>query len=204
MYITLDLGQLDPSLIPNATSYKLVGLESPTPFLQVGGSTFKGDYETLIGTEIILQDSPQAGTPASSRILQPVGMTSNRIRFKEVQLIPKTFPGRNSGVGEDGNDEIRTSDIRNKTLGGVSREKTATFFPIASREAGVIQPPARGKRRWHKRPEGYHTDEDEDQGKSKSGSTPNEANGMTEGNTTNAGQGNEDVNIEADRDKVTR
>lgn len=32
------------------------GLDSPTPFVQLAGNIFKGNHESLLGTEIILQE----------------------------------------------------------------------------------------------------------------------------------------------------
>lgn len=40
------------------------GLETARPFLQIGGSTFRGEHETLIGTEIIFQE-PSASSDLS-------------------------------------------------------------------------------------------------------------------------------------------
>jgi len=103
-----------------------------------------------------------AGSSSSPRTLQPLATTSNRVRFREVHLVPKTHPGESQGVGEDdSNVDTRVGDARSKTLGGVSREKTASFFPIGSKEKAVAAVPNKGKRRWHKRPEGYHTSDEE-------------------------------------------
>jgi len=105
-----------------------------------------------------------AGSLSASRMLQPLATTSNRIRFREVDLVPKTFPGDTHGAGEDeenNNVNLRIEEAQSKTLGGVSRERRATFFPIASKEKGGIPSQLKGKRRWHKRPEGYHTSDEE-------------------------------------------
>jgi hypothetical protein len=73
--------------------------------------------------------------------------------------VPKTHASESRGAGEDdSNVDIRVGDAKSKTLGGVSREKTASFFPIGSKEKAVEN---KGKRRWHKRPEGYHTSDEE-------------------------------------------
>jgi hypothetical protein len=84
-------------------------------------------------------------------------MTSQRIRFKEVRLVPR----------EDAEDEpeaARHSPEREKsvprtTLGGVSREVTSAFFPAMRKDA--VQLP-KMRRRFFKRPDGYRTSEDED------------------------------------------
>jgi TFIIIC subunit triple barrel domain len=40
------------------------GLETAKPFLQIGGNTFRGEHETLIGTEVIFQE-PSASSDLS-------------------------------------------------------------------------------------------------------------------------------------------
>jgi hypothetical protein len=48
---------------------------------------------------------------------------------------------------------------QNKTLGGVSREKQAEFFP--SSRKGALLDRQKGRRRWRKRPEEYNTSDEE-------------------------------------------
>ena len=52
-YVTLDLVQAEPQLIPQSSSYRLAGLDTPTPFLQLQGTTFRGEHTELLGSEII-------------------------------------------------------------------------------------------------------------------------------------------------------
>ncbi|PBK60833.1 hypothetical protein ARMSODRAFT_897534 [Armillaria solidipes] len=52
-YVTLELGNVEPSLIPSCDSYHLVCLDTPTPFLQLAGMVLKGRHETLLGTELL-------------------------------------------------------------------------------------------------------------------------------------------------------
>ncbi|KDQ57938.1 hypothetical protein JAAARDRAFT_193425 [Jaapia argillacea MUCL 33604] len=95
-YLTLDLGSVEPTLVPSSSSYRLIGLDTPTPFLQLAGSIFKGQHQSLLGTELLFTDNvasphpaPEDAEPNKPRSLLPVGTTSHRIRFKEVQLKPK-------------------------------------------------------------------------------------------------------------------
>lgn len=229
MYITLDLGQLDPSLLPNSTSYKLiVSFQSVTwrlDHLIVRTRVWKlrlhssklvavHSRETMrvyLGQRLfyrilrsvslsrahaIVPYEREPTAAASSRTLQPVATTGDRIRFKEVHLVPKNYPGDPRGVEDDDNGN---GNARPKTLGGVSREKTAAFFPIASKEPGLIQQPApKGKRRWHKRPEGYHTDEEEGRkGPMKSGTAKGGNAGDTEG-TQDPEQEDQEMTAETD------
>ncbi|KAK0489816.1 hypothetical protein EDD18DRAFT_570376 [Armillaria luteobubalina] len=51
--ITLELGKVEPSLIPSCDSYHLVGLDTPTAFLQLAGTMLEGRHEVLLGTELL-------------------------------------------------------------------------------------------------------------------------------------------------------
>lgn len=81
--------------------------------------------------------------------------TEHRIRFKEVHLVPKD----QATTGEDAMFDDDTTTKR--TLGGVSREpRSAAFVPaVKSGKKPLFQGPKQ-KRRWHKRPEGYNTDDE--------------------------------------------
>ncbi|KAF8888993.1 hypothetical protein BD779DRAFT_1521401 [Infundibulicybe gibba] len=59
-YVTLDLGPIEPTLLPSSSTYSLIGLDTPTPFLQLSGSVFKGYHNELLGTEILFTDGKGA------------------------------------------------------------------------------------------------------------------------------------------------
>ncbi|KAG6914642.1 hypothetical protein DXG01_016174 [Tephrocybe rancida] len=84
-YVTLDLGSIEPSLVPSSSTYRLIGLDTPTPFLQLSGTILKGRHETLLGSEILFTDPPD------KRSLTPLTppTTSTRICFSEARLLPK-------------------------------------------------------------------------------------------------------------------
>ncbi|KAI0085272.1 hypothetical protein BDY19DRAFT_909230 [Irpex rosettiformis] len=106
-YVTLDLGSIEPTLVPSSSSFRLIGLDSPTPFLQLSGTVFKGEHQTLLGTELLFTDSK--GTSGArlllfqlvlqrseddqgernKKTLTHVANTERRIRFKEVELQTK-------------------------------------------------------------------------------------------------------------------
>jgi len=98
-YVTLDLGQVDQALIPSSSTYRLIGLDTPTPFLQLSGVVLKGQHQTLLGTELLFTDpieqkpdiDPSASTPPTRKRndVEFFASTERRIRFKEVQLKPK-------------------------------------------------------------------------------------------------------------------
>ncbi|CAE6468677.1 unnamed protein product [Rhizoctonia solani] len=76
-YLTLDLGAVDPSLLANCPSIRLIGLETPTPFLQLGDLVFQGIHTRTLGTELVLDTH---GVIAQSE---------HKVLFNPVQLIPK-------------------------------------------------------------------------------------------------------------------
>ncbi|KAF8978645.1 hypothetical protein BDQ17DRAFT_1264090 [Cyathus striatus] len=55
-YVTLDLGSIEPTLVPSSSSYRLIGLDSPTPFLQLSGTILKGRHDSLLGTELLFTE----------------------------------------------------------------------------------------------------------------------------------------------------
>lgn len=88
-YLVLELGAVDPSLIPNCASMRLVGLETPTPFLQLGDSVFKGIHVSNLGTELLFNDATPDGP---SRSLTLHAQTEHKILFNPVMLTPKQAP----------------------------------------------------------------------------------------------------------------
>ncbi|KAG2093522.1 uncharacterized protein F5147DRAFT_720860 [Suillus discolor] len=87
-YVTLDLGTVEPTLLPSSSTYRLVGLDTPTPFLQLSGSFFRGRHDTLLGSELLFNEGKN-DSERNTRALAHVGVTERRIRFKEVQLRQK-------------------------------------------------------------------------------------------------------------------
>ena len=80
-YVVLDLGNVEPTLVPTSSTYKLIvsstflrgwlhllnrsqGLDTPTPFLQLQGTIFKGRHDLLLGTELLFTDDKGAFVPS--------------------------------------------------------------------------------------------------------------------------------------------
>ncbi|CEL51523.1 hypothetical protein RSOLAG1IB_00058 [Rhizoctonia solani AG-1 IB] len=78
-YITLDITGVDPSLLSNCASIRLAGLETPTPFLQLGDLVFQGIHAETLGTELVFDDAGGVFTQSERKVL-----------FNPVQLIPKS------------------------------------------------------------------------------------------------------------------
>ena len=74
-YVVLDLGNIEPTLVPSSSTYRLIvrlffaswssvwadekslqGLDTPTPFLQLSGTILKGRHDNLLGSELIFSD----------------------------------------------------------------------------------------------------------------------------------------------------
>ncbi|KAK0203031.1 hypothetical protein DFS33DRAFT_949891 [Desarmillaria ectypa] len=88
-YVTLDLGSVEPSLLPSSASYRLIGLDTSTPFLQLSGTVLKGRHEYLLGTELLFADGKDASADRSKRTVAYLASTKQRVCFKEVRLQPK-------------------------------------------------------------------------------------------------------------------
>ena len=89
-------------------SYRNQGLDTPSPFLQLSGTFFKGQHDSLLGTEIMFTEAKGTWTSnhpthvtagicvlfvddqdRSKKCVAPLATTERRIRFREVQLVPK-------------------------------------------------------------------------------------------------------------------
>ncbi|KAJ7262782.1 hypothetical protein B0H12DRAFT_1104405 [Mycena haematopus] len=111
IYVTLDLGNVEPSLIPSSSHYRLIGLDTPTPFLQLSGTIFKGRHDTLLGAELLFTDGKDPSDP-SKRAIVHIANTEQRINFKEVQLKPKKpADAEGTRVEKDG---LEVDDITGK------------------------------------------------------------------------------------------
>ncbi|CDO68547.1 hypothetical protein BN946_scf184998.g44 [Trametes cinnabarina] len=91
-YVTLDLGTIEPTLVPSSSSFRIIGLDTPTPYLQLSGTKLKGQHQSLLGTELLFteaSDESQQHSAHGKKPLVPVATTERRIRFKEIELKPK-------------------------------------------------------------------------------------------------------------------
>ncbi|KAL4245059.1 hypothetical protein ABKN59_010121 [Abortiporus biennis] len=111
VYVTLDLGQVEPTLVPSTSSYRLIGLDTPTPYLQLSGTVFKGQHQHILGTELLFTDSKEDHQDRSkSSSITHISTTEQRIRFKEVEVKPK------KSVSEDQTETQTTSTSTKKNL----------------------------------------------------------------------------------------
>ncbi|KAK0218900.1 hypothetical protein IW262DRAFT_1494898 [Armillaria fumosa] len=80
LYVTLELENVEPALIPSCDSYHLVGLDTRMPFLQLAGTVLKGRHE-MLGTEPLFSEYEDAVSYMES--------TRQCICFGEVRLEEK-------------------------------------------------------------------------------------------------------------------
>ncbi|EKM74215.1 hypothetical protein AGABI1DRAFT_109971 [Agaricus bisporus var. burnettii JB137-S8] len=95
-YVVLDLGNTEPTLVPSSQTYRLIGLDTPTPYLQLSGTILQGRHENLLGSELLFTDdkgysgrSIHLDAMGKKKSVTHVSTTSKRISFKEVRLRPK-------------------------------------------------------------------------------------------------------------------
>jgi len=164
-YVTLDLGAVEPTLVPSSSTYRLIGLDTPTPFLQLSGTIFQGTHQSLLGTELLFTEDkdPQDQT---RRKVSHLANTSQRIRFKQVEVRPKDAPpeqlpgpstlskGKNTGTSskkksnavddEDIVDQItgnaEPADVSpQRRRGGKGKGKRGSAFEPSQSQSGHVE-----------------------------------------------------------------
>ncbi|KAH9475502.1 hypothetical protein JR316_0012617 [Psilocybe cubensis] len=115
-YVTLDMGNVEPTLVPSSTSYRLIGLDTPTPYIQLQGTILKGRHDLLLGTEMIFTDDKESHD-WNTRSVVHVGNTEQRVAFQEVTLIPKIPATANevANINMEPSTEERTAQIDRMT-----------------------------------------------------------------------------------------
>ncbi|TRM62423.1 hypothetical protein BD626DRAFT_404124 [Schizophyllum amplum] len=135
-YVTLDLGGTEPTLVPSSSSYRLIGLDSPTPFLQLSGTILKGAHDSLLGTELVFAGSD--GTRPASHL----ATTSQRISFRAVQLHRKgdgatAIHAKGKGRG-DGVIDLTDSQALERMTGKLPKERRKRG-PPKGRKSGFVK-----------------------------------------------------------------
>ncbi|RDB22167.1 hypothetical protein Hypma_010583 [Hypsizygus marmoreus] len=133
-YVTLDLGSIEPSLVPSSSTYRLIGLDTPTPFLQLSGTILKGRHDTLLGTELLFTDGKDQ-TDRAKRAVTHVANTEQRVCFREVRLVPK---GTDTVVAANGKGKGKAKDVE--------EEPVAEAAQLVDRVTGKNAPRARAPR----------------------------------------------------------
>ncbi|KIK10329.1 hypothetical protein K443DRAFT_73162, partial [Laccaria amethystina LaAM-08-1] len=97
-YVVLDLGAIEPALVPSSTSYRLI----------LQGTIFKGRHDTLLGTEMLFTDDKD-NHDWNKRSVVHVSNTEQRICFNEVNLQPKDASDRWNERGAEGGEATEVS-----------------------------------------------------------------------------------------------
>ncbi|KAF9035252.1 hypothetical protein BJ165DRAFT_1303021, partial [Panaeolus papilionaceus] len=123
-YVTLDLGNVEPTLVPSSTEYRLI----------VRRTIFKGRHDMLLGTELVFTDNKGTHDRAKKPLIHATNI-EQRITFKEVTLVPKGSP-QDSGANS-------TSSKQAKKVVTSSSKLTMQI----DRMTGLVAEPARASRK---------------------------------------------------------
>ncbi|KZO91936.1 hypothetical protein CALVIDRAFT_601894 [Calocera viscosa TUFC12733] len=142
-YVTFDLGVPSSSAGPlQVPHYRLVGLDTERPFLQVGNTIYEGAHQTLVGTEIVLRDMRDP-TNKSSKHVTPQHLSSRRVRFREVTFRDRPPPG-SAAPAAVGEAEAGTSTALGTqeaaaaaAVGGEKEVRFVPFDPATLLQAGA-------------------------------------------------------------------
>ncbi|KAJ8075801.1 hypothetical protein PM082_021433 [Marasmius tenuissimus] len=172
-YVTVELENVEPTLIASSEHMRLIGLDTPTPFMQLSGTILKGQHDTLIGSELLFMESKEDQN-RSKRHLAYVGTTSQRLRFKEVQLRPKQAShsqGSPDGQAGSGGKQTDSNSMEIDDLGPEKAEPTITAGkkrrgrrPKGEREKETDKdyPERPGGKGWKNKKKVAHTEEGEE------------------------------------------
>ncbi|THH14206.1 hypothetical protein EW146_g6113 [Bondarzewia mesenterica] len=137
-YVTLDLGNVEPTLVPSSSTYHLIGLDTPNPFLQLSGTIFKGSYQNLLGTELLFSEEKD-DHDHSKKSIAHLANTEQRIRFREVELRPKTSDPAADTVGPGRRKRAATKDNVSSSM-----MQDVNVMTGSARGASAEAPPPRG------------------------------------------------------------
>ena len=59
VYVVLELAGVEQQYLASCDSYSIIGLDTPTPMLQVGNATFRGTHEEQLGTSLVFSDDKE-------------------------------------------------------------------------------------------------------------------------------------------------
>jgi hypothetical protein len=86
-YVILDTGPRTSTqtlLSASSSGVKLIGMDTPTPFLRIGGLMFKGKHDLNVGSDMIFKDGKHGK--------ELVGVNERRTMFSRVSLHKKEAP----------------------------------------------------------------------------------------------------------------
>ncbi|KAF8638383.1 hypothetical protein AX17_002244 [Amanita inopinata Kibby_2008] len=141
-YVTFDLGNIEPTLVPSSSTYRLIGLDTPTPYLQLSGTVLKGRHDSLLGTELLFMDEKDA-QDRNKRPAVHVANTEQRVIFKEVRLQPKAVAHEEGASARGANQQIEMRQSEDQDAGidvdlnGAADEGLATLSRTQSKRGAA-------------------------------------------------------------------
>ncbi|KAJ1918725.1 hypothetical protein H4219_002447 [Mycoemilia scoparia] len=114
VYVVANLGKDGLGFVNRLTSVDkvaLTGVDTDTPFLQLGGNTFQGHHDESLGTQVILEPMTDGEEGKSDAKL--LAITTKVIRFDQVELTRKSS-GPLDTIPEAGSREAGSASYDNK------------------------------------------------------------------------------------------
>ncbi|KAI0808171.1 hypothetical protein C8Q74DRAFT_117018 [Fomes fomentarius] len=173
-YVTLDLGTVEPTLVPSSSSYRLVGLDTPTPFLQLSGTMLKGQHVSLLGTELLFAESTDEIHDRGKKPLVHVANTERRIRFKEVELRPKSSGDTAPTDNQPGSAAAKSSSAAQKAKTQIDHVMSGSAGASRRGRGGKKRGSSKAKLKGKGRAENPTAEPDEEQPRSDSGEAPHD------------------------------
>ena len=103
--IVVEMEGLDAALIPQDTTYSIIGLDTDTPIMRLGNDFYQGTYEDTIGTSMVFlsPDTTKSNTnntnttnntqPNTTEVYSAekslVSMTRKKLKFKKITIKKK-------------------------------------------------------------------------------------------------------------------
>ncbi|KAF9003101.1 hypothetical protein BDQ17DRAFT_1326442 [Cyathus striatus] len=109
---------------------RLIGLDSPTPFLQLSGTILKGRHDSLLGTELLFTEDKE-----------------QRICFKEVRLQPKRQASETMGGPEEGDEFMVVEPNPSASTEKIDRLTGKTVASTRAGRGGKKSGKVKGKKR---------------------------------------------------------
>ncbi|XP_018023283.1 general transcription factor 3C polypeptide 6-like [Hyalella azteca] len=91
-------------------NFKLLGIHTPNPILQIGGLIFQGGFEPTVGTAVFFQEQPQSASTLPplpvfakrpKKMLQYAYKAHNMIQMKRIFVKPFKENSEAQLLGED-------------------------------------------------------------------------------------------------------
>ncbi|PLW53924.1 hypothetical protein PCANC_03748 [Puccinia coronata f. sp. avenae] len=121
-YVTFDFGHSHaPSPISSYSGFQVLGLNTPHPFLKIGDQVYRGEYESLVGTELIMR---------------PVSAAENGKQTNQ-QRSGTEEQGEEGAEGQGGEEEDEEDGGAEEDDGGEGKVQKTSYEPLAHSRARI-------------------------------------------------------------------